>query len=437
MKYFSTKNKITSYSLEEAVLLSLPPDNGLFMPEKIRQLRPEFLLNLKNENVASIGYEIAKTLLGDDIPDDILKKICDEAFNFPVNVVNVQKDTYVCELFHGPTLAFKDFGARFMSRIMSYLNRKHTTPLTILVATSGDTGGAVADGFYNVDGIEVYILYPSGGVSELQEKQLTTYGKNIHAIEVKGTFDDCQRLVKQAFLDPELNEVYRLASANSINIARLIPQTVYYFEAFRKLPSKENVVFVVPSGNFGNLTAGLIARKMGLPVEHFVAATNINDVVPQYLSKGEFTPRASAPTISNAMDVGNPSNFPRMIELFGNSWTDIKSAINGYSFTDDQTKAVMNDVFEKTGYILDPHGAVAYLGWLEYQKENPDSIGVILETAHPAKFSDSVEKALKLKIEIPEALEKLRNKTKVAHLMQADYGEFKKYLLLKKSEPGF
>ncbi len=432
MKYFSTKNKIVAYSLEEAVLMSLPPDNGLFMPEKIPQLRPEFIANLKNENVASIGYEISKSLLGDDIPHDVLKKICDEAFNFPVNVINVHNNTYVCELFHGPTLAFKDFGARFMSRVMSYLNRKHTTPLTILVATSGDTGGAVADGFHNVEGIEVYILYPSGGVSELQEKQLTTYGNNIHAIEVKGTFDDCQRLVKQAFLDPKLNEIYRLASANSINIARLIPQTVYYFEAFRKLASKENVVFVVPSGNFGNLTAGLIARKMGLPVEHFVAATNINDVVPEYLKKGEYTPRASQATISNAMDVGNPSNFPRMIELFGNSWTDIKSAINGYSFTDQETKEVMKDVYEKFGYILDPHGAVAYLGWLMYQMENPDSVGVILETAHPAKFGDSVEKALGRKIDIPEALERLRNKTKVADFIQADYEEFKAFLLAKK-----
>jgi len=432
VKYFSTKNKIVAYSLEEAVLMSLPPDNGLFMPEKIPQLRPEFIANLKNENVASIGYEISKSLLGDDIPHDVLKKICDEAFNFPVNVINVHNNTYVCELFHGPTLAFKDFGARFMSRVMSYLNRKHTTPLTILVATSGDTGGAVADGFHNVEGIEVYILYPSGGVSELQEKQLTTYGNNIHAIEVKGTFDDCQRLVKQAFLDPKLNEIYRLASANSINIARLIPQTVYYFEAFRKLASKENVVFVVPSGNFGNLTAGLIARKMGLPVEHFVAATNINDVVPEYLKKGEYTPRASQATISNAMDVGNPSNFPRMIELFGNSWTDIKSAINGYSFTDQETKEVMKDVYEKFGYILDPHGAVAYLGWLMYQMENPDSVGVILETAHPAKFGDSVEKALGRKIDIPEALERLRNKTKVADFIQADYEEFKAFLLAKK-----
>ncbi len=432
MKYFSTKNKIVAYSLEEAVLMSLPPDNGLFMPEKIAQLRPEFIANLKNENVASIGYEISKTLLGEDIPHGVLKKICDEAFNFPVNVVNVQNNTYVCELFHGPTLAFKDFGARFMSRVMSYLNRKHTTPLTILVATSGDTGGAVADGFHNVDGIEVYILYPSGGVSELQEKQLTTYGNNIHAIEVKGTFDDCQRLVKQAFLDPKLNEIYRLASANSINIARLIPQTVYYFEAFRKLASKENVVFVVPSGNFGNLTAGLIARKMGLPVEHFVAATNINDVVPEYLSKGEYTPRPSQATISNAMDVGNPSNFPRMIELFGNSWTDMKSSINGYSFSDDETKEIMKDVYEKFGYILDPHGAVAYLGWLVYQIENPDSVGVILETAHPAKFGDSVEKALGRKIDIPEALERLRNKKKVADFIQADYEEFKAFLLAKK-----
>lgn len=433
MKYFSTKNKIKSYTLEEAVLLSLPPDNGLFMPEKIPALHPEFLANLKNENVASIAFEISKALLGEDIPHDVLKKICDDAFNFPVGLINLEKDTYICELFHGPTLAFKDFGARFMSRIMSYLNRKHTTPLTILVATSGDTGGAVADGFYNVSGIEVYILYPSGGVSELQEKQLTTYGNNIHAIEIKGTFDDCQRLVKEAFLDPKLSEIYRLASANSINIARLIPQTVYYFEAFRKLPVKDNVVFAVPSGNFGNLTAGLIARKMGLPISHFIAATNINDVVPEYLNKGEYNPKASQATISNAMDVGNPSNFPRMIELYGNSWTDIKSAIDGFSFTDDQTRSMMKSTFEKSDYILDPHGAVGLLGWKEYQKENPDATGVILETAHPAKFIDSVENVLSRKIEVPESLERLRNKKKVADYMKADYEEFKGFLMAKKA----
>lgn len=432
MKYFSTKNKIKAYSLEEAVLLSLPPDNGLFMPENIPQLDSEFIANLKNESAASIGFEISKALLGEDIPNELLKKICDEAFNFPVKTVAVENNTYICELFHGPTLAFKDFGARFMSRIMSYLNRKHTTPLTILVATSGDTGGAVADGFYNVAGIEVYILYPTGGVSELQEKQLTTYGNNIHAIEVNGTFDDCQRLVKRAFLDSNLNETFRLASANSINIARLIPQMVYYFEAFGKLSSSEKVVFVVPSGNFGNLTAGLIARKMGLPVEHFVAATNINDIVPEYLKKGEYNARPSKPTISNAMDVGNPSNFGRMLDLFDNSWTDMKSIISGYSFTDEQTREIMKEVYEKTSYILDPHGAVGYLGWIEYQKEDPDCIGVILETAHPAKFIDSVEKVLNRKIEVPMALERLRNKRKVADYIKADYEEFKSYLLAKK-----
>ena len=432
MKYFSTKNKIKAYSLEEAVLLSLPPDNGLFMPENIPQLDSEFIANLKNESAASIGFEISKALLGEDIPNELLKKICDEAFNFPVKTVAVENNTYICELFHGPTLAFKDFGARFMSRIMSYLNRKHTTPLTILVATSGDTGGAVADGFYNVAGIEVYILYPTGGVSELQEKQLTTYGNNIHAIEVNGTFDDCQRLVKRAFLDSNLNETFRLASANSINIARLIPQMVYYFEAFGKLSSSEKVVFVVPSGNFGNLTAGLIARKMGLPVEHFVAATNINDIVPEYLKKGEYNARPSKPTISNAMDVGNPSNFGRMLDLFDNSWTDMKSTISGYSFTDEQTREIMKEVYEKTSYILDPHGAVGYLGWIEYQKEYPDCIGVILETAHPAKFIDSVEKVLNRKIEVPMALERLRNKRKVADYIKADYEEFKSYLLAKK-----
>lgn len=434
MKYFSTKNKIIEYTLADAVLMSLPPDNGLFMPESIPVLNKDFIAKLNQYSLAEIGFEISKALLGNDIPHDILKKICDEAFNFPVQIVNLKPNTFVCELFHGPTLAFKDFGARFMSRVMSYLNRVHTTPLTILVATSGDTGGAVADGFYNVDGIEVFILYPSGGVSELQEKQLTTYGNNIHAIEVKGTFDDCQRLVKQAFLDKDLDQYYRLASANSINIARLIPQTVYYFEAFKKMTKKDKVVFVVPSGNFGNLTAGLISRKMGLPIDHFVAATNANDIVPQYLEKGEYTPRSSQATISNAMDVGNPSNFPRMSELYNNSWMDLKSAISGFSFTDEQTKAAMRDVYKANTYILDPHGAVGYLGWEEYSKEHPDATGIILETAHPAKFLDSVEAVLQKKIEVPPALENLRSKKKVAGLISSDYEEFKSYLKKAKKQ---
>lgn len=433
MYFYSTKDKSSRYSLEQAVLMSLPPDNGLFMPESIPALSKEFLADLKNQTPFSIGYEVSKALLGDDIPHDVLKKICSEAFNFPVPVVSLNNNTYVAELFHGPTLAFKDFGARFMARVMAYLNRNNSTPLTILVATSGDTGGAVADGFYGVEGIEVYILYPSGGVSDLQEKQLTTYGKNIHAIEVKGTFDDCQRLVKTAFLDADLAKHYRLSSANSINIARLIPQTVYYFDAFRQVNSNEPVVFVVPSGNFGNLTAGLIARRMGLPIHHFVAATNINDVVPEYLEKGDYFPRPSSATISNAMDVGNPSNFGRMMDLFSNSWADIKHSISGYGFTDEDTKEVMVDVYKKSSYILDPHGAVGIAGWRDYSSEHPGETGIILETAHPAKFLDVVEQTLGRKIEIPEALEKLRSRQKVAGMIAADYEVLKQYLIDQKA----
>ena len=432
MKFYSTKNRDSKYSLEEAVLMSLPPDNGLFMPEKIPVVGKEFLDNLSGKNPAEIGFEVSRLILGDDIPADLLKKICDEAFNFPVPVVSLDSQTFVAELFHGPTLAFKDFGARFMARVMSYLNRNNKTPLTILVATSGDTGGAVADGFYGVEGIEVYILYPSGGVSELQEKQLTTYGKNIHAIEVKGTFDDCQKLVKTAFLDDELKRYYRLSSANSINISRLIPQTVYYFDAYRQVNASGPVVFVVPSGNFGNLTAGLIARRMGLPVHHFVAATNINDVVPEYLEKGDYFPRPSSATISNAMDVGNPSNFGRMLDLYDDSWTDMKSAISGYGFTDEQTREIMREQYGKNGYVLDPHGAVGLSGWREYQSEHPGETGIILETAHPSKFLDTVEQTLDKKIDIPEALEKLRNHTKVAALLNANYDELKAYLIREK-----
>ncbi|MBL0103547.1 MAG: threonine synthase [Bacteroidetes bacterium] len=433
MYFYSTKDKSSRYSLEQAVLMSLPPDNGLFMPESIPALSKEFLADLKNQTPFSIGYEVSKALLGDDIPHDVLKKICSEAFNFPVPVVSLSNNTYVAELFHGPTLAFKDFGARFMARVMAYLNRNNSTPLTILVATSGDTGGAVADGFYGVEGIEVYILYPSGGVSDLQEKQLTTYGKNIHAIEVKGTFDDCQRLVKTAFLNADLAKHYRLSSANSINIARLIPQTVYYFDAVRQVNSNEPVVFVVPSGNFGNLTAGLIARRMGLPIHHFVAATNINDVVPEYLEKGDYFPRPSSATISNAMDVGNPSNFGRMMDLFSNSWADIKHSISGYGFTDEDTKEVMVDVYKKSSYILDPHGAVGIAGWRDYSSEHPGETGIILETAHPAKFLDVVEQTLGRKIEIPEALEKLRSRQKVAGMIAADYEVLKQYLIDQKA----
>ena len=429
MKYFSTKNKSTPHTFREAVLKGLPEDNGLFMPEKFIPLDAGFFSTLYEKEISEIGFEISKSFVGEEIPTEELRKICNEAFNFPVELVELDEQTYIAELFHGPTLAFKDFGARFMARVMSYLNRGEKKVLTILVATSGDTGGAVADGFYDIEGIEVFILYPSGGVSELQEKQLTTYGKNIHAIEIKGTFDDCQRLVKSAFLDSELSSIYRLSSANSINIARLIPQMVYYFDSFSKIPARtKNVVFVVPSGNFGNLTAGLFANKIGLPVAQFIAATNVNDTVPLYLSGKGFLPRASIATISNAMDVGNPSNFGRMLNLFDNSLEVMKKRVTAYSYTDEETEMVMKFVYNFHDYITDPHGAVGIAGWNQYSSDNEDATGIILETAHPAKFIDTVERVLKISLPLPEALEKLRNKTKSAGLLSSDFSEFKNYM---------
>lgn len=432
MKFYSTKNRDKKYSLKEAVLLGLPPDNGLFMPETIGRLSDDFFRRLPELKVNEIGFEVAKCLLGDSIPSDVLKKICDDAFNFPAPLVKLDDKTFVCELFHGPTLAFKDFGARFMSRVMGYLNSGEKGKLTILVATSGDTGGAVADGFYGVEGIDVVILYPSGGVSELQEKQLTTLGKNIRAIEVKGTFDDCQRMVKTAFLDDDLKKLYRLSSANSINITRLIPQTVYYFESYRQLMLMDlhkEVVIVVPSGNFGNLTAGLLSKKLGLPVDHFVAATNANDVVPEYLKSGDFKPRPSIATISNAMDVGNPSNFGRMLELFDGSLHEMRSWISGYAFTDEETRQMMKKTYARSNYVADPHGAVGLAAWEHYSKQHPNSTGVILETAHPLKFIDAVKEVLGFIPPIPPALQALIAKEKSATLISNSYLELKEWLV--------
>ena len=428
MKYYSTKNKSAFYSFRDAVLKGLPEDNGLFMPEKFEKLPTSFFSALEEMDISAIGYEICKRFTEPDLPTAELERICLEAFNFPVPLVKLNGQSYVAELFHGPTLAFKDFGARFMARVMSYLNKGEKKRLTILVATSGDTGGAVADGFFNVEGIEVFILYPSGGVSDLQEKQLTTYGGNIRAIEVKGTFDDCQHMVKSAFLDKDLSAQYRLSSANSINISRLIPQMVYYFSAYAQLPEKSNVVFTIPSGNFGNLTAGLFAKRIGLPVSHFMAATNVNDTVPQYLSGKGFTPRPSTSTISNAMDVGNPSNFGRMLELFNNSLRDIQQEISAFSISDQETEAMMKKIYKENGYITDPHGAVGIAGWDKYLSAHPGSNGVILETAHPAKFIDTVERVLNISVPLPEALEKLRSKTKSTHLISSNFSELKDYL---------
>lgn len=404
MQFHSTQNKSELVSFKEAVQKGLPSDNGLFMPEVIPQLSDDFYKRINSLGIPEIGYEVLKPYTGEDIPDEVLRGLCHDAFSFDVPMVKVENNINVLELYHGPTLAFKDFGARFMARVLGYFNKESNTKNTILVATSGDTGSAVANGFFEVDNIEVVILYPEGKVSELQEMQMTTLGKNIHAIAVEGTFDDCQQLVKMAFLDFDLSSRYGLTSANSINIARLLPQMIYYFYAWSKITDKlKPIVYSVPSGNFGNLTAGLIAKKMGLPISHFIAATNVNDIVPQYLESGDFIPRPSIETISNAMDVGNPSNFIRLQELFNNSFEQFQSKLTGYHYTDDETRETMAEVYHNIGYILDPHGAIGYRALQSYIKDL-DVTGVVLETAHPVKFGKEVEPLINKSIKLPEIL---------------------------------
>ncbi len=429
MRLYSTKNTSNFVSLQEAVFKGLPDDNGLFMPESIPQLPDSFLNNLKGYSFQEIGFEICRHLFVGAIPESDLRSIIENSITFPAPLVKLNEELYILELFHGPSLAFKDFGARFMAQLMSYFNQGNDQELVILVATSGDTGGAVAAGFYKTTGIRVVILYPSGKVSHLQEKQLTTLGENITAIEVDGTFDDCQSLVKQAFLDKDLTQKIRLSSANSINIARLVPQSFYYFEAYKQLPDDgKPVVFCIPSGNFGNLTAGLFAKRMGLPVHQFIAATNANDVVPMYLSSGEYTPRTSVPTLSNAMDVGNPSNFARMLDLYCSTWNNIKNDIKGYAFTDKKTEEAMRRVYQAHGYVLDPHGAVGVLALEAYQSRNTGTKGVVLETAHPSKFLPDVERILNHKIEVPERLAILSEKEEDSVLMGIEFEPFKAWL---------
>lgn len=430
MRYYSTKNKSSYYSLRDAVLKGLPDDNGLFMPEYIPKLPEDFIKGLSQFSLSDIALEISRQFLTDDLPPAVILEIVEKSITFDAPLRKLDDRKYVLELFHGPTLAFKDFGARFMAQLMSYLVKNETKKLTILVATSGDTGSAVASGFLGVPNIEVIILYPSKKVSELQEKQLTTSGQNITALEIQGTFDDCQHLVKTAFLDADLKSKYQLSSANSINISRLIPQSFYYVYVFGKMSDKtEPIVFSVPSGNFGNLTAGLMAKRMGLPVHHFIASTNINDIVLNYLSSGNFNPRSSSQTISNAMDVGNPSNFFRMLDLYDGSLAKMKEDITGFSFDDATTADAMKSVYAKENYLLDPHGAVGYLGLSKYQEKFPNTRGIFLETAHPAKFADVVEDILKIKVDLPTELHSLLDKQKQAKLMSKEYSPFKEYLL--------
>ncbi|MDP2038397.1 MAG: threonine synthase [Ignavibacteria bacterium] len=432
MKYYSTNSKNKLFSFEQAVMKGLADDGGLFMPQSIPNLGEEFFANIESKSFTEIALEVSKHFIEEEIPQTKLEEIVTEAINFPAPIVEIDINLFVLELFHGPTLAFKDFGARFMAKTMGYFAQKENSHLNILVATSGDTGSAVANGFYNTPGINVYILYPKGKVSKIQEQQLTTLDKNITALEIDGTFDDCQRLVKAAFVDPELSSKLNLSSANSINIARLLPQSFYYMEAYKQIPDKScPVVFSVPSGNLGNITAGLLAMKMGLPIHKLIGATNKNDVFTEFIKSGNFNPRASVQTLSNAMDVGNPSNLTRIIDLYSNSIQDIRNDIYSTTFNDEQTRVAVKNVFEKNKYVIDPHGAVGYLALQKFLKENSPQkfTSIVLETAHPAKFKDVVEKELSIEVEIPERLAACLTKEKRAVELSSDYKSLKEFLL--------
>jgi threonine synthase len=427
--YHSTQNASHRVDLKEAILRSLPADNGLYMPDTLPVLNSDFWADWRELSFQEIGVAVADAFFGSDVPRAALTEMVAGTISFDAPLVTLGPGDHILELFHGPTLAFKDFGARFMARLMAWLTREEDRMLTVLVATSGDTGGAVASAFYDVPGTRVVILYPRGKVSELQEKQLTALGGNITALEIDGSFDDCQALVKSAFLDRELAERLNLTSANSINLARLVPQSFYYIHAARQLPPGIKPTFVVPSGNYGNLTAGLFAAHLGLPVNHFVAATNRNDVVPEYLRDGTYRPRPSVPTISNAMDVGAPSNFVRLQALFGGSWEAMKQKVSGVMVDDDTTRATIRSVKALYDYEIDPHGAIGWLAAQKWRASHPGSATITLETAHPAKFLDIMEAELGSNcVTVPERLADLAAREKVAISMAADAEIFKAWL---------
>ena len=430
MIYNSLNKKSKAAEFPEAVVRGIAPDRGLYFPEKIHRLPDSFFENIEQESIQEIAFQSIAPFVEGSIPENELRKIIEETLDFDFPIVPISNQMVTLELFQGPTLAFKDVGARFMARCLGYFNRENTSQkITVLVATSGDTGGAVANGFLGVPGIEVVILYPKGKVSEVQEQQLTTLGQNITALEVDGVFDDCQDMVKTAFLDEDITKQKQLTSANSINVARWLPQMFYYFIAYRALKKiNKPLVVSVPSGNFGNICAGLMAREIGLPIDHFIASTNINDVVPDFLSSGVYTPKKSSPTISNAMDVGDPSNFIRILKIFGDDFESLKETFSGYRFTDDETREALKEIHEISGYVADPHGAVGYLGLKEYLKDHPEKYGIFLETAHPVKFLDTVEDTLNIKVDIPERLKETLSKTKESIEIR-DYQGLKNFLL--------
>ena len=431
MKYYSTNKKVEGVSLEDAVVKGLAEDKGLFMPDCIKALPQTFFDTIETLSFQEIAYTVADAFFGEDVEAEALKKIVYETLNFDTPIVPVTDNIYSLELYHGPTLAFKDVGGRFMSRLLGYFIQKQAkTKVNVLVATSGDTGSAVANGFLGVEGIHVYVLYPKGLVSPIQECQFTTLGQNITALEVDGTFDDCQALVKSAFMDAELNAHMKLTSANSINVARFLPQSFYYFYAYaqlKKLNKNKEVVMCVPSGNFGNITAGLFAKRMGLPIKRFIAANNRNDIFLQYLQTGQYNPRPSISTIANAMDVGDPSNFARVIDLYSNSHEAIKAEISGVSYNDEEIADTLKTCFDETGYLLDPHGACGYQALKDGLQEN--ETGVFLETAHPAKFLETVERIIGQKVDIPQKLQEFMKGEKQSLELSKDFDGFKKYLL--------
>lgn len=431
MKYYSTNGKSDQVTLRDAVVKGLASDKGLFMPEVIKNLPESFFEEIQNLSFQEIAYKVADAFFGEDVPSDTLKQIVCDTLNFDCPVVKVKDNIYSLELFHGPTLAFKDVGARFMARLLGYfIQQEGNQKVNVLVATSGDTGSAVANGFLGVDGIHVYVLYPKGKVSAIQECQFTTLGQNITALEVDGVFDDCQALVKNAFMDADLNKHMKLTSANSINVARFLPQAFYYFYAYaqmKKLGKADQLVVCVPSGNFGNITAGLFGKVMGLPIKRFIAANNANDIFYNYLQTGEYHPQSSVQTIANAMDVGDPSNFARIFDLYKGCHSAISSEISGATYTDEQIAETVKACYRETGYLLDPHGACGYRALQESLTAN--ECGVFLETAHPAKFKSTVESIIEDEVEIPAKLAAFMKGSKKSIEISKNFADFKAYLM--------
>lgn len=428
MKFYSLNQKAPEVSFKEAVIRGIAPDKGLYFPESITPLPRSFFENIEDLTDQEIAFRAIQQFVGGEIPDVRLSKILDAVLDFGFPVIELEENVATLELFHGPTMAFKDVGARFMANCLGFFSEDQENRVTVLVATSGDTGGAVANGFLGVKGVDVVILYPSGKVSDIQERQLTTLGQNITALEVQGTFDDCQNMVKTAFLDQDLLRHMQLTSANSINIARWLPQAFYFLFAYQQAKSQgKEIVFSVPSGNFGNICAGLVARRLGMPVKHFIAATNVNDTVPRFMHTRQYDPKPSTATISNAMDVGDPSNFIRIRHLFKNDFEALSNAFSSFTFSDAETKEAMRAIYKRSEYIADPHGAVGYLGLKKYQEQYPDAYGIFLETAHPVKFLDVVEETIPQKIEIPAQIQKVLHKEKKS-IKISTYDELKRFL---------